>query len=549
LTAIPTRIGARSSVPSEAWRLAALASFGAVLLLRYGPPGTDYAAHAYQTALFADHGFSLWNNYWYSGRYSFITYSTLYYPLAALIGIRALAVLCVGVGVAAFAAVTGRRWGEAARWPTRSIAVMLPALVLTAEFPFLLGAALSLLAILALQARRWPAFAILSTLAAAASPLAFALLGIVALALAAGERSNRRSLVLGGSILAGVTALLGLTVVLFPSQAQYPFPTTVFVEAMAFSLVLAAVTWRVEGARSLRFIAILNGAACVMAFLVSSELGSGMTRLRFFALPLVLLALALRKWRPLRLSIPVLLLVGYWNVAPLTTSFVNGRADASAQAAYWRPAIDFLRSHHSPAYRVEAVDTQQHWAAAYLPAAGFPLVRGWFRQDDFPQNEQLYDPLTASSYTGWLRGLGVRYVVLTDIAPDYSAQGEAALLRSGRSGLVAALTTPHIQIFAVPRARTIVSGPRGSTVVAFGRERFDLRLARPGAYRIAIRYSPYWHAPGGCLSAGRDGMLRLRVRHSGLVHMSFDVGVAGLLRVLAGGAGTVCTPAGGGVYR
>ena len=35
-----------------------------------------------------EHGFAIWNNFWYAGRYSFVTYSVLYYPLAALIGIR-----------------------------------------------------------------------------------------------------------------------------------------------------------------------------------------------------------------------------------------------------------------------------------------------------------------------------------------------------------------------------------------------------------------------------------------------------------------------------
>jgi len=43
---------------------------------------------------------------------------------------------------------------------------------------------------------------------------------------------------------------------------------------------------------------------------------------------------------------------------------------------------------------VEAVDTAEHWPAAYLPDAGIPIVRGWYRQSDFPQNELLYDPKT-----------------------------------------------------------------------------------------------------------------------------------------------------------
>ena len=62
----------------------------ASLLVWLGPPGTDLAAHVYQRTLFLEHGFVLWNNFWYSGRYSFVTYSVLYYPLAAVLGIKLL---------------------------------------------------------------------------------------------------------------------------------------------------------------------------------------------------------------------------------------------------------------------------------------------------------------------------------------------------------------------------------------------------------------------------------------------------------------------------
>src|SRR5207244_12612756 len=62
-----------------------------------------------------------------------------------------------------------------------------------------------------------------------------------------------------------------------------------------------------------------------------------------------------------------------------------------------------------------------------------PLARGWFRQNDYPQNRLLYsdDGLARGAYLSWLRSLGIRYVVLTDAPPDYSAQAEAKLLRTG----------------------------------------------------------------------------------------------------------------------
>ncbi len=51
--------------------------------------------------------------------------------------------------------------------------------------------------------------------------------------------------------------------------------------------------------------------------------------------------------------------------------------------------IGFLHRNLTPAYRVEAVDTAGHWEAVYLAQARIPIVRGWFRQDDFPQNQLL----------------------------------------------------------------------------------------------------------------------------------------------------------------
>ena len=81
------------------------------LLTWFGPPGTDLAAHVYQRALFLRHGFTLWDDFWYAGRYSFVDYSVLYYPIAAVVGIRWLAVASVSVAALGFAVVAGREWG------------------------------------------------------------------------------------------------------------------------------------------------------------------------------------------------------------------------------------------------------------------------------------------------------------------------------------------------------------------------------------------------------------------------------------------------------
>ena len=128
----------------EALFSAGAAATLAALLAWLGPPGSDLAAHAYQRSLFVQEGFELWNNFWYAGRYSFVTYSVLYYPLAALLGIKLLAVATIATAALAFAVVLGREWGPTARWSSRTFAVVWAGVVLSAAFPFALGIALAL---------------------------------------------------------------------------------------------------------------------------------------------------------------------------------------------------------------------------------------------------------------------------------------------------------------------------------------------------------------------------------------------------------------------
>jgi len=165
------------------------------VLVWLGPPGSDLAAHVYQRALYLDHGFVLWNNFWYAGRYSFVTYSVLYYPLAALIGIKLLAVLTVASSVIAFAAVVRREWGENSTWSIRAFALVWAVLVLSGAYPFMLGSALALVSLWALQLRRRAAFAAGALCTLAASPLAFLLLVVVLAGVALARRRDAASLV------------------------------------------------------------------------------------------------------------------------------------------------------------------------------------------------------------------------------------------------------------------------------------------------------------------------------------------------------------------
>jgi hypothetical protein len=233
----------------------------------------------------------------------------------------------------------------------------------------------------------------------------------------------------------------------------------------------------------------------------------------------------------------VLVLAATWNLSPHAWSYSRSANEHGAsQAEYWQPAVNYLTRHLTPSYRVETVDTSGHWAAVYLPRAGIPLTRGWFRQDDFPQNQVLYDQLTGPTYLGWLRSLGVKYVVLTDAPPDYSAKQEALLIRSGLSGLKTEFTGAHITIFSVPKPQPIVTGQGMAEMVELAQTRITLNLGSPGNYRIAVRYSPYWAAVDStaCVMKGDDGMIRVESPQGGRITLQFKVKAVRALAAMVG---------------
>jgi hypothetical protein len=512
----------------------------AAALAWLGPPGSDMAAHSYQRALFLEHGFTLWNNYWYAGRYSFVTYSVLYYPLAAVIGIRLLAVATVASAAFVFAIVIGREWGRSARWSSRTFAIVCSGIVLAGAFPFALGLALALLALWALQSQsRW-GFAAFAVLALAASALAFVLLAIVTVGVGLGKRIEPWRSFVPATVLAtlGVGELLLWRV--FPDNGRYPFSAADLIAVSLFSAAGSGLIWRLERARTLRMFLVVYGLACVGVYLVPSALGSNITRLQLFAVPIAVLIASLRAWRPLPICLAAVALAVCWNVKPLIRSYVQGAENDAATAAYWRPAIRFLRHHLTPSYRVEAVDTVGHWPAEYLPAAGIPLARGWFRQDDFPSNAIFYGGLTPKTYLTWLRGLGVRYVLLTTAQPDYSARIEALLLRSGRSGLHVVLRTPELTIYEVPGRNGILTGDARARVLSFSQAGLVLRLPHAGSYRLAARYSPYWRVSRGCIVARTDGMIEVLAPRPETISLTFHVDAARALATLAGNSARTC---------
>ena len=103
----------------------------------------------------------------------------------------------------------------------------------------------------------------------------------------------------------------------------------------------------------------------------------------------------------------------------------------------------------------------------------------------------------------------MKYVILSDAPPDYSARAEAALVASGRAGLVPVFATKTLTVYSVPNPQPILTGPGLPQLESLTEAQMDLVVTQAGRYRIAVRWSPYWQASAGCLSEGKDGMIRL----------------------------------------
>jgi hypothetical protein len=510
---------------------AAIALVVGLLILVLGPPPGDLPAHLYRTELVRD-GVLVWDTFWYAGHYPLFTYSLLYYFPAAVVGNDAVALVSVIAAAALFASLTEREWGEAARWPARAFAVVACGPLFTGTYPYAAGLATALGALKALQlGRRWTAVG-LAVLTLGLSPLAFLFLclAVAAAFLARRPRLDGTALVVGGSLLV-LGLVQGVLLLLYPEEAEYPFfRLEELVSVILLSAACAALALRAESGRVLSAVFGLWALAAVVAFAVPSPIGENVTRLRGIVLPLALLAAALAAYRPRLLAGFAVAAALAYTLVPYVGAALHRTDTRSADEAFWQPALAFLAENRSPGQRVEVVPTGDHWEAYWLPRAGIPLARGWYRQLDIAQNPLFYEePLEPDAYRAWLEGLGVRFVLLPGTQLGrIGEEREAELLRSGAAGLREVARAGEVTIYEVPEATPILTGPGEARLTALVHDRVEGEVAAPGTYRLAVRWTPTWRVAAGdvCVREGQDGMTEVVARGAG----PFALGVSALPR-------------------
>lgn len=544
--ALPARRLGDSRLCARETLIAAAAALAfALVLVAFLPLPDDAAAHYYRTLLLS-RGIVVWDNLWYGGQYPLASYGVLFYLPALLLGTVVTGVISVVVSAGMFASVIVTQWGRQAIWPARSFAVFCLGPLLTGTYAYALGLALMLGALRAVQARRPWSSLVLAALTLLASPLAFVFLCLVLGAVASVRRRGGYCV----RVVAGGTAALALAelalLLQFGSPGFYPFLIWNLLGVLAVSLLglrLSRAESRDDGSLLAALFAVW-ALTCVLGFAVRTPLGDNLDRLRYLAFPLVLLAAA-RAPRSARLlgAVSVVAAFGYAAAPDLASAFSRDGAQTSGRA-FWAPALQFLKRHAEPTYRVEVVQTRARWEAYWLPNAGFALARGWYRQLDMAENPVLYrHSITPQSYRTWLRRMSVRYVLLPHAQLDSAgASSEARLLASGRSGLAPVAVIATGVIYEVARPAALLTGRDPARVTAFSNDRVAGLVAAPGVYELRVRYMPFWSRAGGavCVTRARDGMTEIRASRKGRFALDVPDELVPLVSSIVSGGNARC---------
>jgi hypothetical protein len=502
--------------------LIALGVVGIGVLL--GWRGVDVAASVHRVIQFRQDGYALWDNSWYGGQWT-LDYSVAFAPVAAVVGLHALALAAAALSALAFERIVTRHFGPTARPAAIVFAAGTVVESAIGQLPFLSGEALALAAVWAATRQRWPLAWALAVGATLLSPLAgaFAALGAVAWLLASGRFADRRWCLATLGIPAGVAVPLLVTTLLFPGEGSMPFSATDCLWDLAIAGAILAVTPRAE--RVLRTGIALYAVALVGSFSVTSPLGNNVGRLGdALALPLAVVLLWPRR-RPLLLAgLAVPLIASSWG--PAWGAMTSLPSQPSASRAFYTP-LDAWLARADPdgrRGRVEVVPTVAHWESVWV-ANVEPLARGWERQTDVTSNSIFYRPgaLTAASYRSWLLANGVAYVALPAAPLDYAAQAEGRLVAAGVAGLQPAWHNGHWRVWAVSGSTGLVSGP--GTVVSVGDQRVTVRADRAGPLTVRVAWAGDWTVRTGAACAGPDGhWTGLDVTRPGTITLAVSLG-------------------------
>jgi hypothetical protein len=278
------------------------------------------------------------------------------------------------------------------------------------------------------------------------------------------------------------SVVVALSAVLFPFSGTQPMGFGSVVLPVLFS---ALVYWAVPRTwKTVRITSAVYGLAVLLVWLISSQIGSNVTRLAMLFAGVALVA-ALpftvpksRKWYALVVSLTGFVVwIGFKSADDAIHT-----TPAASWARELAPLVNELQKVGAEQGRVEAVPARSHREASAL-APYVNLARGWTRQADMERNPIFYDDtLNSANYHDWLKRWAVHYVVLPKGEPDGDGgKRERELLQRGLPYLKQIWGDANWQLFRVTDP-TPLAEPHAVV-------RRDVQ--EPGRILVRMPYSPW----------------------------------------------------------
>ncbi|MFD8046867.1 MFS transporter [Streptomyces chartreusis] len=457
--------------------------------------GGDLAAQDAWAEFVGRHPDSAYNLAWYGGMHP-VSYSVVSPYLMSVLGVRTTMMIAGTITAGLLTLVLLRsRSVRNPLWAAFAGVFGLIANAISGRVTFGLGTMFALGAVAVVfcwpyrwRYKRWAkalCAAPLAALATMASPVAGLFVGFVAVALFLQKRRP-------GAWALGIapTAVVAVSAWLFPFSGTQPM----VIGSVLLPLLCAVVTFVIvpQDWKTVRLVSAVYGLSVVLVWVVSSQIGSNITRLAMlFAGTALVAALPYtvprsRKWYTGVLAL--LTFVGW--IGYKTVDDIIHAAPAASWARELAPLVNELQEVGAEKGRVEVVPARSHREASAL-APYVNLARGWNRQADMERNPLFYDDtLNSANYREWLQRWAVHFVVLPKDEPDASgAERERELVQRGMPYLKQVWGDANWQLFQVTAPAPLAEP--NAVVERAEQGEMTMRVSKPGRVLIRIPYSPW----------------------------------------------------------
>ncbi|MFE9647214.1 MFS transporter [Streptomyces sp. NPDC006365] len=466
-----------------------------VWFFTFANSGGDLAAQDAWAEFVGRHPDSAYNLAWYGGMHP-VSYSVVSPYLMSVLGVRPTMMIAGTVSAGLLTLILMRSWAvRDLRGPALIGVFALFCNAVSGRVTFGLGMvfALGATAVVFCWPHRWRykrwakalCAAPLAAIATAASPVAGLFVGLVAVALFLQKRRP-------GAYALGLApaAVVGVSAWLFPFSGTQPMLFGSVVLPFLFSgfvYFLVPREWK-----TVRITAGVYGLSVVLVWLISSQIGSNITRLAMLFAGVVLLA-ALPFTMPRSRRWYALVVASAGFVAWIGFKAVDDTVNATPAASWARelaPIVDQLQEVNAEKGRVEVVPARSHREASAL-APYVNLARGWNRQADMERNPLFYDDtLNSANYHEWLKRWAVHYVVLPKDEPDGDGgERERELVQRGQPYLTQVWGDANWQLFKVTDPTPLADPP--AVVERAGQDEMTIRVREAGRVLIRVPYSPW----------------------------------------------------------